>query len=52
MKPRRVVVQLELTTHIPLAELRSAGQWSQYLCLDEDEAIHQVQCNVIKPEKK
>jgi hypothetical protein len=57
MKPRRVIVTLELTTDIPLKDLRSADVWHDLMCqlhedLGKDVEVEQVQVNVIKDKKK
>ena len=48
MKPRRVIVTIELTTPYSVKEL--IREYRDYPCLDE--TIHQVQVNVIKEPKK
>lgn len=62
MKPRRVIVTLEIETAAPLALCRSAAAWNEpkgecvYLNSDEERCqyfltVIQVQVNVIKPER-
>ena len=57
MKPRRVMVTLELETMSALCDLRSWQFWacdgSRELCVgDVASKVIQVQANVIKPSKK
>lgn len=57
MKPRRVVIQLEVETDAPLSELRRVAAWPegfwhsdgfyQYSFL-----VKQAQANVVRPDKK
>lgn len=55
MKPRRVVVMLEIETRMHLTRLRSAGYWEYLMGRDESTAryseVRQAQANVIRDEK-
>lgn len=55
MKPRRVVVTLEIRTDKPLWYLRNTGVWSAIIenSFDKNECfdLFQVQANVIRDEK-
>lgn len=49
MRPRKVVVMIEMTTKESLLLLRHKGFWVDMLCDDcHDPEIHQVQVNVVK----
>jgi len=52
MKPRKVVVTIELDTNIPIAILRNKDTWDWISIGSKDVAeIIQVQANVIKEEE-
>lgn len=51
MKPRRVIVCIEMTSSDSLAELRRLDLWKRSMVLLEGEEVHQVQVNVIKVER-
>ena len=58
MKPRRVIVTMELLTDKTVPELRDKAFWSEKLAsgslLPDDSkasAVHRVQVNVIRPTK-
>lgn len=53
MKPRRVIVTLELTTNLTMDTLRYAPTWASMLHeeFDYDAEVHQIQANVVKAEK-
>ena len=48
MKPRRVIVTIELTTPASVKELKYSYSFPEMF----DELIHQVQVNVVKEPKK
>ena len=50
MKPRRVMVVIEMTTDQRIDDIKEACQ--PVFCWDAVCDVHQMQCNVIKPEKK
>ncbi len=55
MKPRRVIVTLELETDAPLRWFKNRVDWLNALCTFwtlQEMDVHQVQVNVIKPEAK
>jgi len=52
MKPRRVVVILEVTTDHSLKWLRNASAWVGAFDLGNLPEIHQVQVNVVKARPK
>ena len=49
MKPRRVVVTMEIESNIPIKDLRKKEYWQ--IDMATDDKLLQVQANVIKPEK-
>jgi hypothetical protein len=49
MKPRRVIVTIEMTTSVSLKEIKS--NYSQSTPGGWDDKVHQVQVNVIKDKK-
>ena len=51
MKPRRVIVTMEVETSCPMREIRSRREWQSILDRFEDVVI-QVQANVIREPKK
>lgn len=52
MKPRKVVVMIEMTTAATLSALKSKQVWQDSGSEDFwDATFHQVQANVVKPEK-
>lgn len=55
MKPRRVIVTLEIETDAPLASLRNHKDWRSDACATLDASvwdIHQVHVNVVKPDRR
>lgn len=53
MKPRRVLITLEVTTEKRLSTLRDKNWWRDSIGDEENQdlKIHQVQVNVIKEKK-
>lgn len=52
MRPRKVVVMIEMTIDLSLQLLRDKGLWTDLLVdIDNNAIIHQVQANVVKVEK-
>ena len=50
MKPRAVVVELELVTSLPLDALRRADWWNTALQLPQDQChVRQAQADVVQP---
>lgn len=56
MKPRRVIVTLEIETDAPLSDLRNRKLWRHAywgaIDADEENAVHQVNVNVVKPDRR
>ena len=52
MKPRKVVVIMEVLTDIPIKALKELGNWRFILKLGEYYKIQQIQVNVVKQKQK
>ena len=48
MKPRKVIVTIEMTTDVKVDALRDKEAWKWR----DTDIVHQIQVNVVKPVKK